>query len=419
MNFSRSLGMLVCACAVQTNAGDWPQWRGPERTGHADSREQSLNSLSASPKPFWRKEIGGGFSSPVIAKGKLAYLDAQNGKEVAHLVDAASGKELWQNEYGDMFEDEWGPGPRSTPILDENRLYVQSCKGEFRCLDIENGKVLWATSFEKDFGVHFLGSKANEGTASRRGNDGSGIIDGEHIFLPVGANGASLVCFDKRSGKVIWKSQSDEAAYSSLMLANIAGMRQVVYYSADALMGIAPDSGKLLWRIPLRTDAKRHAATPIVFGDSVIVNSQTIGLVCIKIAKDGDSLKATPSWENKQLKINISTPVLVDHFLYSQGVGRNLVCVDANDGKLIWSQEGFGEKYSSIIAIGTTLLVVTDRGELVMVAADNSKYTELGRLQICGKTWNHPAYSDGKLYVREGLTSGWKLSCLGLLKSVE
>lgn len=421
MIFSRCiwLGLLACASGLQIKAGDWPQWRGPERTGHADSHEQITGSLSGEPKALWRKEIGGGFSSPVIAHGKLAYLDGKDGKEVAHLLDAATGKELWQVAYDDMFEDEWGPGPRSTPILDENRIYVQSCKGEFRCLNIENGKILWAASFEKEFGVRFLGSKANEGTASRRGNDGSGVIDGDRIFLPVGANDASLVCFDKRTGKVIWKSQGDEAAYSSLMMATLAGVRQVIYYSAEALMGIEADSGKLLWRVPLRTEAKRHAATPIIFDDCVVVNSQTIGLVCIKIVKDGESLKATQSWANKQLKINISTPVLVDHFLYSQGVGHNLVCVDASDGKLRWSQEGFGDKYSSIIALGKNLLVVTDRGELVMAAADNSKYTELGRMQICGRTWNHPAYSNGKLYVREGLTSGWKLSSLSLMKSVE
>jgi outer membrane protein assembly factor BamB len=420
MNLSRCIwfGLLVCL-SLRSFAGDWPQWRGPERTGYADSREQAPGSVSGEPKVFWRKEIGGGFSSPVIAHGKLVYLDAQDGKEIAHLVDATSGKELWQTTYGEMYEDEWGPGPRSTPIIDGDRVYVQSCKGEFRCLNIENGKVLWGVSFEKDFGVPFLGSKANEGTASRRGNDGCGIIDGDHIFLPVGAKDASLVCFDKRTGKIIWKSQSDEAAYSSLMLATLAGIKQVVYYSADALMGIDSDSGKLLWRVPLRTDAKRHAATPIIFDDSIVVNSQTIGLMCFKIAKDGDALKATQSWANKQLKINISTPVLVNHFLYSQGVGRNLVCVDATDGKLIWSQEGFGEKYSAIIALGKNLLVTTDRGELVIVAADSSKYTALGRMQICGKTWNHPAYADGKLYVREGLTSGWKLSCLSLMKSVE
>jgi outer membrane protein assembly factor BamB len=421
MNLTRCilLGASLWAVGLQSKAGDWPQWRGPERTGYAGSREQGPGSVSGEPKVFWRKEIGGGFSSPVVAGGKLAYLDAQDGKEIAHLIDATTGKEIWQAVYGEMYEDEWGPGPRSTPIFDGDRVYVQSCKGEFRCLNIENGKVVWGVSFEKDFGVPFLGSKANEGTASRRGNDGCGIIDGDRIFLPVGANGASLVCYDKRTGKIIWKSQSDEAAYSSLMMATLAGVKQVVYYSADALMGVESESGKLLWRVPLRTDAKRHAATPVIFDDCIVVNSQTIGLMCIRIGKDGDGLKATQSWVNKQLKINISTPVLVNRFLYSQGVGRNLVCVDASDGKLMWSQEGFGEKYSAIIVLGKNLLVTTDRGELVMVAADSLKYSELGRMQICGKTWNHPAYADGKLYVREGLTSGWKLSSLGLMKSVE
>src|SRR5262249_52533235 len=210
MNLTRRIccGLLLSAVSVASNAGDWPQWRGPQRTGHADSREQSPSSLSGDSKVFWRKEIGGGFSSPIVSHGKLAYLDGQDGKEVAHILDAATGKELWQTAYDEMFEDEWGHGPRSTPIFDENRLYVQSCKGEFRCLSVENGKVLWKVSFEKDFGVSFLGSKANEGTASRRGNNGSGVIDGDRIYLPVGANGASLVCFDKQTGKVIWKSQN-------------------------------------------------------------------------------------------------------------------------------------------------------------------------------------------------------------------
>jgi outer membrane protein assembly factor BamB len=406
---------LVCIHGLLM-AVDWPQWRGPERTGHAAPDSAALASLPQNPKVLWKLNIGGGFSSPVVAAGKLAYLDAQDGKEVAHVIDAATGKEIWRAPFSDLFEDEWGPGPRSTPIIDGDRLYAQSCKGEFRCFNLEDGKVLWGTSFEKDFGVTFLGSKANEGTASRRGNDGSPVIDGERIFVPVGSpSGASLVCFDKRTGKILWKSQNDEAAYASLMTATLAGIKQVVYFSADALMGIEGSSGKLLWRVPLRTDAKRHAATPIIYGDTVMVNSHTLGVVCLKIAAVPEGLKATTAWVNKEMKINISTPVLVDHFLYSQGPGREYVCVDALNGKLAWSRDGFGEKYSSTIAIGNKLLVLTDRGELVMVAAEGGKCTEQGRMQICGKTWNHPACADGKLYVREGLTSGWKLTCFDLL----
>jgi len=406
------IGLLLLIVPGGSRAGDWPQWRGPERTGHAAIDEHVLASLPKDPRVLWRLNIGGGFSSPVVAGGKLAYLDVQGGQEVAHLLEAQSGKEIWHVAYAEMFEDEWGPGPRSTPIIDGDRVYVQSCNGEFRCLNLADGKPVWSVNFEKDFGVHFLGSKANEGTASRRGNDGCGIIDGDRIFLPVGsASGASLVAFDKLTGKVLWKSQSDEAAYSSLMIATLGGVKQIVYFSAEALMGIEAASGKLLWRVALRTDAKRHAATPVVFGDSVIVNSQTIGLICLRITREGADFRASQAWANKEQKINVATPVLVDHFLYSQGVARNLVCIDAATGKLMWSQEGFGQKHSAGIVLGKNLLFLTDRGEVVLLAADPGKYTELGRIQVSGKTWNSPAYANGKLYVREGLTSGWKLTC--------
>ena len=114
------------------------------------------------------------------------------------------------------------------------------------------------------------------------------------------------------------------------------------------------------------------------------------------------------------MKINIATPVLVDHWLYSQGPGNELVCVDALTGKVAWSQEGFGEKYSSVLTDGKKLMIVTDRGELVLAATDPTQFKALGRVQICGKNWQHPAWVDGRLYVREGLTSGWKLSCFDL-----
>jgi len=394
------------------SAGDWPQWRGPNRDGHAAPDEAPLSSIAKDPKVLWRIETGGSFSSPVVAAGKLAYIDGQDSQEVAHLVDAQNGKELWRVPFASIYQDEWGAGARSTPYFDQDRLYVLSCNGEFRCLNVSNGNVIWGTSFEKDFAVKFLGSKAEEGTASRRGNNGCGIVDGDRLFLAVGSTkGASLVAFDKLNGKVLWKSQNDEAAYSSLVVATLAGTKQIIYFSADSLMGLAPDSGKLLWRVPLTTAAKRHAATPVVFGDRVIVNSHTFGLDCFRIKKEGNDLSATLEWQNRQMKINIATPVLVDHYLYSQGPGREMVCVDGETGKLMWSHDGFGEKVSAGIAVGKTLLFVTDRGELVAVAADGSKYSELARVQVSGKTWNHPAYSNGKLYVREGLTSNWKLTC--------
>jgi glucose dehydrogenase len=262
--------LTVLFHAVVVRATDWPQWRGPGRSGHAPLNAPALSALPKELKPVWKVSVGGGHSAPVVVGNKLAYLDVNNSREFAHVLDASTGKELWHVDYADRFEDEWGAGPRATPTIDGDRLYVQSCNGEFLCLNLTTGKTIWRTSFDKDFGVKFLGSKANEGTATRRGNSGSGVIDGHRLILPVGSTqGASLVCFDKMTGKVLWKSGDDEAAYSSFMAGTLAGTRQVVAFTAEALLGADMETGRILWRVPLKTNAKRHAASPVIFGDRV------------------------------------------------------------------------------------------------------------------------------------------------------
>ena len=397
----QTLTIFFFAC-LASFAGDWPQWLGPTRNNHVSVGEKIPDKLPAELKPVWKIQIGGGFSSPIVANNKGIYFDENGEREIVHLLDANTGKEIWQTPIANRYADEWSAGPRSTPFLDGNRVYVQSCNGEFRCLNVADGKILWSASFEKDFGVKFLGSKANEGTASRRGNNGSGIADGNAVIVPVGStNGATLVCFDKLTGKVLWKSGADEAAYSSLQIATLADAKQVIAFTADALMGVDRENGKQLWRVPLKTNAKRHAATPVIFGDNVIVNSHSIGLICEKISRSGDKFTATELWSNKNLKINLSTPVLIGTFLYGQGPQKNFVCVDAKTGEMKWAQPGFGKENSSTIALGEKLLVLTDDGELLLISANPEKYVELGRVQVCGKNWNFPAYANGKLYVRD------------------
>ena len=432
-----SLLGFCAATSVAANGGstelappknDWPQWRGPTRTGYATPTSvgasgvgASITSLPKELKPVWKVEVGGGFSGPVLQGNALIYADENGSRELAHRLDAATGKEVWAVDYAKMESDEWGAGPRATPMIESLRtgtnVYIQSMDGEFRCLDLASGKTIWQTSFEKDFGVKFLGSKAREGTASRRGNNGSGVIAGDKLVLPVGnTEGASLVCFNKSDGKVLWKSGTDEAAYSSFVTATLAGVPQVVAFTADALLGAALEDGKILWRVPLKTNAKRHAATPVIDGDNVIVNSHTIGLVAFKISKDSGGLKASPAWANTDLKINLATPVLVDGHLYCQGASKDYICADAATGKLKWSQAGFGlgrRDYSSTIVVGKSLLVLTEDGTLILLQANPEKYTELARLQVCGNTWSFPAYANGKLYVRDTRS----LQCIDLMAS--
>lgn len=393
--------LLNLACAG-SRAGDWPQWRGPDRDGRVSDGESFPETLPAQASPAWRIEAGGGHSGIVVSDGSLVYLDEREGREVAHRLDAQTGREIWRQPYAEAHKDEWGAGPRSTPFIHDGQVFVQSSRGEFRCLDLADGRIRWGVSFEKDFGAVFTGENLSQtGAATRRGNNGSGIVDGDRVFVPVGAtNGASVVSFDRRTGRKTWQSQSDPMAYSSFLMREVAGVRQVIVFSAHALMGLGPDDGQLLWRVPLKTSANRHVLTPNVFEDRVIVGSHTLGMVATHIVPEGAGLRTIPAWTNRNLKINLSTPVRVGHHLYGLGPGKRLVAFDARTGQIAWSQAGFGD-YASLIAQGDRLLVLTDLGELVMIDADPAGYRERGRLQVCGKTWSFPAWAGGLLYVRD------------------
>lgn len=403
MNFL--LPLVLAAAVLNLSAAEWPQWLGPARNGHAGPGETLNPELFRQQKPLWKIAIGGGFSSPIILNGRVIYLDENGTKEVAHSLDAATGKELWKTEYANRFSDEWGAGPRSTPFSDGRRIYVQSCDGEFRCLDFQSGKSLWGFNFES-YGVKFLGRRAREGTASRRGNNGSGVLDGDSVIVPVGAKGATLVCLDKEDGTLRWKSGDDEAAYSSLVVAEMAGARQVIAFTADALAGFDRITGKILWRVPLVTNAKRHAMTPVIDGNRIYVNSHTLGTICFEIVNDSGEFSAVEKWRNREMKINLATPVLVNGHLYSHGAGRDFACMNAATGATAWIEEGFGERLSSTIAAGGLLITVTDAGEAVFHRPNPAKFDEVARVQLAGKTWNMPALAEGKLLVRDNRELG-------------
>jgi outer membrane protein assembly factor BamB len=407
---SRVLCATLLLLSVSSRAADWPQWRGPNRDGVVADKNHPLNALPADPKVLWKIDAGPGQSSPVLAGGKLIFMDGKDGQETAHCLDAATGKEQWTVPIAPMveFQNAYGEGPRCTPLIEGDRVYAQSCSGEFRCLSLTDGKVLWKVSFGSDFGVPFLGNKSNSPeanqTASRRhGNNGSAVIDGDRIFVPVGSpKDGTLIAFDKKTGKELWHAGEDNTAYSSVMAATLAGVRQAVHFTADALMGVAATDGKILWRIPLKTGAKRHVCTPVVSGDTVTVASTSIGTLKFHIVKDGAGLKAEQAWAALPIKTVIGTPVLFGKQLYTLGAGSraDLVCLDFETGKSLWAQPGLGD-YASLTVVNDKILVLNSTGELILLKTNPEKYEELGRTQICAKTWASPAYADGRIYVKD------------------
>lgn len=406
-----SLAAVFAASTNLVSAADWPQWRGPNRDGKAPGTE-SITSLPAQPKTLWKINTGPGHASVIIAGKYLAYVDEQGGNEAVHLCDAATGKEIWRQMCGKLADYyNYGTGPRTTPLFDGDRLYTQSGRGEFTCFSVADGKKLWRKNFETDYGATWFGNKSGDPaakeTASRRhGNNGAPVIDGDRIFVPVGSpNGATLVAFDKKTGKELWKVGNDNTAYSSLMVATLAGTRQVVHLTADALMGVDCATGSMLWRTPVKTGAKRHVFTPIIDGDTVTISSTSVGMTRFHVARTGETFSLTPDWVCNDVKITISSSVQVGDKIYGIGTSKgqsqsDYVCVDAKTGKLLWSKSGFGD-YASTTAIGDKLLVLNSTGEMFLLAANPTAYKEISRIQPCGKTYSHPAVVDGKLFVRD------------------
>lgn len=416
---SRLLPLLFLALHATTSSAtaDWPRWRGPSNDGHLPAGSPLLSSLPSEPRTLWQVPAGEGLSSPVVAGGRVLAFDNQGGLETLRALDAASGKELWRASVDVPFSDSQGPtGPRNTPLIDGDLVYAVSCRGELQCRKAADGSLVWRTSYVTNFSAVFIGEKGSAPGASRHGNDGSPLVDGAHLLACVGGtNGAGIVCFDKRSGVVAWKSTSDQAGYAPPVVATILGVKQVVCYTVAGVVGLRREDGRELWRLPIKTSFARHVTTPIVDGDWVVVSSHQAGLHGIRVTRDGDSWNATTAWINKPSAINYASPVASGGHLYGVGAAKDLFCLEIATGKVAWSQQGVftssaDKAYGGFLVAGANVLALTDSGEAVLFPADSGAFKALGRTQVAGVNWCNPAYSDGVLYLRDGLKQGglWK-----------
>lgn len=391
---------LIAVSAVTLTWGaDWPDWRGPRRDGHTS--ETLPMTLPASPKPIWHRAVGHGYAGVVVSADRVIFADDIGGRETVHALRLTDGEPLWSTPVAAVWNDEFEPGPRCTPVVANGRVFFQSNQGEFVALDVTTGKRLWGFSFT-DYGMVWLPNRQSPvGAATRRGNTGSPAVRGERVVVQVGStNNASLCAFHTGDGRLLWRSQNDLASYSSPIIATLAGVEQVVTATCDGLLAVALADGRLLWRVPFKTGANRNVLTPIVEGDTITFASHTTGLRRVRVTADGSGQKVSEEWLNPQIRINLSTPVLVaDHF-YGMGPAKNYVCVDRVTGEVAWSEAGF-DAVTSTLTDGKQLLMLRDDGEARLLSADPQKYRELGRFQACGRTFSHPAWADGRLYVRD------------------
>lgn len=416
------LGFLLFGAGGISWAGDWPQWRGPDRTGHAAADEKSITALPEALRTVWKVPAAEGHASPVVSEGRVFVMEAAEGKEVLRALDAKDGHELWKAFVDETFKDSQGPAaPRCTAVASDGRVYAQSCRGELKCFAATDGKPVWSVNYTRDFGAVFIGEKGNAPGATRHGNNGAPWVAGGVVVASAGStNGAAVVALDAATGSVQWKGGNEVAAYAAPVVAPIGGTRQVVNFMADAVVGLDAANGKVLWRHPMKTAFARHVMTPIVAGNRVVVGSHQSGLLGLDVAPHGGAWEVTVAWTNKEAAPNFSCPVLVDGHVYGLGADRDVVCVEVATGATRWKKAGWMSSAADkahagfVVVGGKSVLMLTDSGELILFAADPAGCRELGRVQVCGANWCNPALAGGRLYLRDGLKTGGSWWCVEL-----
>jgi outer membrane protein assembly factor BamB len=268
---------------------------------------------------------------------------------------------------------------------------VLGAEGELRVLDEQTGTVAWRTNILNDAGA----------TNLQWGMAASPLIVGDTVIvLPGGRSGQSVVAYDRRTGKRAWAALDDQQAYSSPMLATLGGVPQLLVFTASRLVGLTPDRGELLWEYPWKTQFDVNASQPLLIGDNRVFVSTGYGsgAAVIELTRTADRFAVREVWRNIRMKNQFSSSVLHDGFIY--GLDESiLACVDAATGDLRWKGGRYG--YGQVLLASGHLIVLTEDGDMVLVRATPGRHEEVARFPaIEGKTWNHPAMSDGLLLVR-------------------
>lgn len=392
-------------------AQSWPQYRGPNGDGKPAAESGAIGWSGGQPKEIWKTTTALGFSSFSVADGRAITLvadksDSGDVLQTCVALNAETGEQLWsyalnKNDYNGgggnagARGNKGGDGPRSTPTIDGDRVYVYDAQLLLVCLKADSGELIWEVDLLKD----------HQGRNIKWSNAISPVVDGDRVYVAGGGAGQSMMAFDKLTGAVIWKTGDEMMTHATPVVREIQGKRQVIFFMQSGLIALNPVDGTELWRTPFdyRTSS---AASPVVSGNLVYCSAgYGVGAGLFEI---DESMTVKEVWLKPNRLVNHwSTPVLHDGHLYGlfsfkrYGTGP-LQCVELATGEVKWEKKGFGP--GNCILVGQKLVVLSDAGELVLVKAAPDAYEELARAKVLkGKCWSTPAYSDGKIFVRSTL----------------
>jgi outer membrane protein assembly factor BamB len=392
-------------------AADFPQWRGPNRDGGI-----SESTRAAWPEKLtqqWRVQVGEGHSSPVHAGGRVYAFARANGKEEVLALDGASGKVLWRQSYPAPYRmnpaaTRHGEGPKSTPAVQDGKLYTFGISGILSVWDAGSGRLLWRKEFSKRF----------RETSPLYGVAMSPLVAGGTLIVHVGGNDdGALLALDANSGAEKWQWREDGPAYASPVLAVLDGTKQVITLSQNHLIGVDFQTGKTLWKLPYKTDYAQDIVTPVIYEGTVIYSGignggSGRGVFRIRPVRNGAGWTTERVWGNSDVHMYMSSPVLHGDLVFGLAATNKgqLFCLDAKTGKTLWKGKPRQGDNGALLVQGNQLLLLTTEGELVAAEASGGGYKELRRYKVADSpTWAHAVpFGDGFFIKDETSVSLWR-----------
>ena len=376
--------------------GEWPAFRGPDRNGRVSGIAGKLNWKDASPTEIWRMPIGTGWSSFSLASGRLFTQEQRGDQEWVSCYAAENAALIWRYENQVRFtETVSGAGPRGTPTYAAGRIFAMGSKGLLSALDAESGKILWR---------HDLTTEV-EASIPMWGFSGSPLVVDDLVLVYAGGSGDNgLIAYNVVDGERVWRFAVEGDSYSSPQLVSLDKTRMVLFGDINGFHALDPRTGKKIWSYKPTEASSAAIVQPQIIGanDLIVPIGEGIGLARLKITRSGQDWQIKEVWSSNALKPAFNDFVFHDGYLY--GFDKNIfACVNAETGERQWKRGRYGFGQAVLLRDGGQILVVSEKGELILLEADPNEFVESGRLPIIkGKTWNHPIVVNGRVYLRNG-----------------
>lgn len=379
---------------------DWPQFGGSSRDFVLTNAKLSTDWQLNRPKERWRRPLGDGFSGISIVDDRLVTMYREGDEESIVCLAPIDGKTRWEHRYAapvdeERFASRYGYGPRSTPLIDDDRVYAAGYNGMLHCLDLKSGRVLWKCDLIDKF----------DGNRTRWGYACSPMRIGETIVMFTGGAGASVVALDRKTGRTTWRRHDFRNSYGSPMVIDVAGQSQLICFMMKEVVGLDPDNGDLLWRHPHENQWDNNIVMPVYGDDGIlfVTSEGSGGARALQLTRSGGATRVMDLWHTRKLKVSHRNVIRIGDYIYASNGDfgpKSFDCIHVKTGEFAWRRRDFPK--CGLLRVGNDLLMLAEDGRLMIATPTPEALTVHSEIPLLGEpAWTIPSLIGDRLYLRD------------------